>query len=51
VAGAAHGWLNRFRKLLVRFEKLENSYLALCHLAATVIVFRKIGLPENIIYG
>jgi transposase len=48
---AAHGWPNRFRKLLVRFEKLERSYLALCHLAAAVIVFRKIGLPENIIYG
>jgi transposase len=51
VVEAAHGWLNRFRKLLVRFEKLERSYLALCHLAAAIIVFRKIGLPENIIYG
>ncbi|MDR2698048.1 MAG: transposase, partial [Holophagales bacterium] len=29
VVEAAHGWLNRFRKLLVRFEKLERSYLAL----------------------
>jgi transposase len=51
VVEAAHGWLNRFRKLLVRFEKLERSYLALCHLAAAIIVFRKIKLPENIIYG
>jgi transposase len=49
VVEAAHGWFNRFRKLLVRFEKLERSYLALCHLAAAIIVFRKIGLPKNII--
>jgi transposase len=48
---AARGWLNRFRKLLARFEKMERSYLALCHLAAAIIVLRKIGLPENIIYG
>jgi hypothetical protein len=34
-----------------RFEKLGMSYIALCHLAAAIIVFRKIGLPENIIYG
>jgi transposase len=51
VVEAAHGWLNRFRKLLVRFEKLERSCLALCHLAAAIIAFRKIGLLENIIYG
>jgi transposase len=51
VVEAAHGWLNRFRKLPARFEKPERSCLALCHLAAAIIAFRKIGLPENIIYG
>jgi hypothetical protein len=52
--GAAHGRLNRFRKRPARFEKLEMSCPAPCHLASAVsavIVFRKIGLPENIIYG
>ncbi|MGA2227758.1 MAG: IS5/IS1182 family transposase, partial [Syntrophobacteraceae bacterium] len=36
-----------FRKLLVRYEKLVQSYEALLHLAAAIIAFRKIGL----IYG
>jgi signal transduction histidine kinase len=29
-----HSWFNRFRKLLVRYEKLERSFMALNHLAA-----------------
>ena len=51
VVEAAHGWFNKFRKLLVRYEKLERSYLALCHLAAAIIVFRKVRGEINIIYG
>ncbi|MBU4233872.1 MAG: IS5/IS1182 family transposase, partial [Proteobacteria bacterium] len=42
-----HSWFNRFRKLLVRFEKTDSSYVALHHLAAAIICWRKIG----IIYG
>ncbi|MBP7797856.1 MAG: IS5 family transposase [Thermoanaerobaculaceae bacterium] len=41
VVEAAHSWFNRFRKLLVRFEQLHDSYLALVHLAAAIIAFRK----------
>ncbi|OIQ79425.1 hypothetical protein GALL_388410 [mine drainage metagenome] len=48
---ACHGWFNRFRKLLVRYEKLEHTFLALNHLAAAIIALRKIILPTNIIYG
>jgi len=51
VVEACHGWLNRFRKLLVRYEKLERSFRALNHLAAAIIAFRKIPLRVNIIYG
>ena len=51
VVEACHGWFNRFRKLLVRYEKLEHTFLALNHLAAAIIAFRKIHLPVNIIYG
>jgi IS5 family transposase len=29
VVEVAHSWFNRFRKLLVRYEKLERSFLAL----------------------
>ena len=51
VVEVAHSWFNRFRKLLVRFEKLERSFLALNHLAAAIIAFRRIPLEINIIYG
>jgi putative transposase len=34
-------WLNRFRKLLVRFEKLTSSYLGLLMFACAFIAFRK----------
>jgi len=51
VVEVAHSWFNRFRKLLVRYEKLDRSFLALNHLAASIIAFRKIKLSVNIIYG
>lgn len=51
VVEVAHSWFNRFRKLLVRYEKLERSFMALNHLAAAIIAFRKVPLPVNIIYG
>ena len=41
VVEAAHSWINRFRKLLVRFEKLTMSYLGLLMLACAFIAFRK----------
>ena len=43
VVEVAHSWFNRFRKLLVRFEKTTLSYLALLQLAAIIIVLRKIA--------
>lgn len=51
VVEVCHSWFNRFRKLLVRYEKLERSFLALNHLAAAIIAFRKVKLEINIIYG
>ena len=51
VVEVAHSWFNRFRKLLVRYEKLDRSFLALNHLAASIIALRKIQLNVNIIYG
>ena len=41
VVEAAHSWMNRFRKLLVRFEKLASSYLGLLMFACAFIAFRK----------
>ena len=51
VVEVCHSWFNRFRKLLVRYEKLDRSFLALNHLAASIMAFRKIKSGENIIYG
>ena len=51
VVEVCHSWFNRFRKLLVRYEKLDRSFIALNHLAAAVIAFRKVPLTVNIIYG
>lgn len=51
VVEVCHSWFNRFRKLLVRYEKLECSFTALNHLAAAIIAFRKVPLSINIIYG
>jgi hypothetical protein len=51
IVEVAHSWFNRFRNLLVRYEKLERSFLTLNHLAASIMAFRKIKLEVNIIYG
>jgi IS5 family transposase len=51
VVEVCHSWFNRFRKLLVRYEKLDRSFMALNHLAAAIIAFRKVPLAVNIIYG
>ena len=40
-------WLNRFRKLLVRFEKLARSHRGLLQLACAIICFRQ----TTFIYG
>jgi putative transposase len=37
VVERTHSWINRFRKLLVSFEKTEASYFALVSLACAMI--------------
>lgn len=51
VVEVCHSWFNRFCKLLVRYEKLQRSFMALNHLAAAIIAFRKVLARVNIIYG
>jgi len=41
VVERTHSWLNRFRKLLVSFEKTQASYTALLALAAALICWRQ----------
>jgi putative transposase len=40
----AHSWMNRYRRLLVRWEKQAASYLAMVHLACASICFRRLRL-------
>jgi transposase len=44
VVEVAHSWINRFRKLLVRYEKLTTTYLGLLMFACAFIAFRKAGV-------
>jgi transposase len=41
VVERTHSWFNRFRKLLVSFEKTKESYMALLSLAAAMICWRQ----------
>jgi transposase len=42
VVEVAHSWFNRFRRLLIRWEKKGPNYLALVQLAAVLIIYRKL---------
>jgi len=53
VVERTHSWLNRFRRILVRWEKRADTYLAMLHLACGLITWRAArttahqeGLPE-----
>jgi putative transposase len=40
----SHSWMNRFRRLLVRWDKKPENYLALLHFSCGLIAFRAAGL-------
>lgn len=44
VAERTHSWMNRFRRILIRWEKKPENYFALLHLVCSVITFRCAGL-------
>jgi putative transposase len=46
VVERTHSWKNRFRRALIRWEKLASTYLAFLHLACAIITWRAIGLLE-----
>lgn len=39
-----HSWMNRFRRLLIRWEKKLENYVAMLHFACTYITYRAAGL-------
>ncbi len=44
VVERTHSWMNRFRRLLTRWEKKADNYLGLLHLVCAVITYRCSGL-------
>jgi putative transposase len=45
VVERTHSWLNRSRRLLVRWEKKVENYLAFVHLACAQLLFAKLRVP------
>jgi putative transposase len=44
VVERTHSWMNRFRRILIRWEKQANTYIAMLHLACGLITWRATGL-------
>ena len=44
VVERAHRWMNRFRRLWVRWDKKPENYLAFLHFVCGLIAFRAAGL-------
>ncbi len=41
VVERTHSWMNRFRAILIRWEKKAANYLALLHLGCAYITFKQ----------
>ena len=39
-----HSWLNRFRRILIRWDKKPENYIAFLHFACALVAFRAAGL-------
>jgi transposase len=44
VVERTHSWFNRFRRLLIRWEKKVENYVALLHFACATITYRAAGV-------
>ena len=44
VVERTHSWMNRFRRILTRWEKKAENYLALLHLVCAIITYRLTSL-------
>ena len=42
VVERTHSWMNRYRRILIRWEKKAENYLAFVQLAAILIIYRKL---------
>lgn len=46
VVERTHSWMNRFRRLLVRWEKKVENYKAMLHVACVLILYRLVASAE-----
>jgi putative transposase len=46
VVERTHSWLNRFRRIMIRWEKKPENYLAMLHFALAIITWRNTALPR-----
>ena len=44
VVERTHSWMNRFRRVLIRWDKKVRNYLGFLHLACAYITYRQSGL-------
>lgn len=44
VVERTHSWMNRFRGILIRWEKQAENYFALLHFVCGIIAFQQAGL-------
>jgi transposase len=44
VVERTHSWMNRFRRILIRWEKKPANYLGLLHLVCAFLTYRAAGL-------
>lgn len=44
VVERTHSWMNRFRRILIRWEKTPGNYLGLLHLVCAFLTYRAAGL-------
>jgi putative transposase len=46
VSERTHSWMNRFRRILVRWEVRADTYVAMLHLALGLITWLQVSLPK-----
>ena len=44
VVERTHSWMNRFRGILIRWNKKPENYMAMLHFAFAIITYRAAGL-------
>jgi len=44
VVERTHSWMNRFRGILIRWNKKPENYIAMLHLAFAFIIYGRMGL-------